>query len=274
MNLITAKCPDCGAGLKIPEGSSSVTCEFCGSQVMVTDVLGTGAVMQNCMILAYAALKNENYEEAFDHFNRALEIDMKSSSALFGRALCTGWLGKVAKPGFDDMMDMFEKAISYAPADKQVNVKKNAAAEVVKSVRHIIPNIKFGVEMIELEMDAKDADFAASTADITANVKNSKEQILRALEKAQEYDPSNNEITPLMAEVNAIAISKPMPGINLPIHENFAQASEELKKVGTEQPPPPQVSNKSKSGCMGVVAVLAIVLVVLIAGIAILSSTI
>jgi tetratricopeptide (TPR) repeat protein len=260
MNLITAKCPDCGAGLKIPEGSSSVICEFCGSQVMVTDVLGTGAVMQNCMILAYAALKNENYEEAFDHFNRALEIDMKSSSALFGRALCTGWLGKVAKPGFDDMMDMFEKAINYAPADKQANVKKNAAGEAVKSVRHLIPNIKFGVQMIELEMDAKDADFAASTADITANIKNTKEQITRALQKALEYDPSNKEIAPLMAEINAITVTaaKPLPGINLQIHENFSKADAELKTIDSQTQSPQQTQQvKSKSGCMGVFAILA-----------------
>ena len=273
MNLITAKCPDCGADLKIPDGASSVVCEYCGSNVIVTDVLGTGAVMQNCMILAYAALKDENYEEALSHFNSALEIDMKSSSALFGRALCTGWLGKVAKPGFDDMMEMFEKAISYTPADKQENVKKNAAAEVVKSVRHSIPNIKFGVEMVDLEMGDNDADYAASTADIIANVKKTKEQISRALEKAQEYDPSNKDIPGVITEINAITFSKPMPGINQQIDENFSKAGAELKKIDS-QPQTPQVTTTKKSGCMGVVAVMVFLGAAIVTAITILSSSI
>src|SRR5258706_3061187 len=233
MNLISAKCPDCGADLKIPEGSSNVTCEYCRSNILVTDVLGSNVVMQNCMMLAYAALKSENYEEAYDHFNRALETDMKSSGAWFGKALCAGELGKVANPRFDEMMTMFETAINYAPADKQNNLKKTAAAEVVKCVRHIMPNIKFGVEMVEMEMGDNDADYAASTADITKNIKNTKEQITRALQKAQEYDPSNKDIPVVMTEINAIAISKPLPGLNVQIDENFSQADAELKKIDT-----------------------------------------
>ncbi len=261
MNLITAKCPDCGADLKIPEGSTSVTCEYCGSNVLVTDVLGSNAVMQNCMMLAYAALKDENYEEAYDHFNRALETDMKSSGAWFGKALCAGELGKVVKPRFDEMMTMFETAINYAAADKQNNLKKTAAAEVVKCVHHITPNIKPGEEMVEMEIGDKDADMAASTADIEKNIKNAKEEITRALQKAQEYDPSNKDIPALITEINAVKHSEPMPGINLQIDENFSDAQKKLSEV--QQPAAATaapVSSAKKSGCSFMITAIILII--------------
>jgi tetratricopeptide (TPR) repeat protein len=261
MNLITAKCPDCGADLKIPEGSTNVTCEYCGSNILVTDVLGSNAVMQNCMMLAYAALKNEDYKEAYDHFNRALETDMKSSGAWFGKALCAGELGKVANPRFDEMMTMFETAINYAPADKQNNLKKNAAAEVVKCVRHITPNIKFGEQMLELEMGDKDADYAASTADITANLKKSKEEITRALQKAQEYDPSNNDIAALITEVNAVKSVDPNSGSGLHINQDFADAG--LKLAEVQEPAPASTtpgSSPKKSGCSFMIAAVIFII--------------
>jgi tetratricopeptide (TPR) repeat protein len=261
MNLITAKCPDCGADLKIPEGSTNVTCEYCGSNILVTDVLGSNAVMQNCMTLAYAALKSEDYKEAYDHFNRALETDMKSSGAWFGKALCAGELGKVANPRFDEMMTMFETAINYAQADKQNNLKKNAAAEVVKCVRHITPNIKFGEQMLELEMGVKDADFAASTADITANLKKAKEEITRALQKAHEYDPANNDVTALITEVNTVKSSDPNSGSGLHINQDFADVKKKLSEV--QEPAPVQtapVSGAKKSGCSFMIAALIFII--------------
>jgi len=271
MQLITAKCPDCGAGLKIPEGNSSVTCEFCGSQVLVTDVLGSGAVMQNCMILAYAALQNNDYKEAYDHFNRALEIDMKSSGAWFGKALCTGELGKVVNSRFDEMMTMFENALKYAPADKQDNVKKNAAAEVVKCVHYISPSIKFGEDMLEIEMGDNDADMAASAADISANLKKTKDEITRALQKAQEYDPSNKDVAALLVEVTSGAFFKSdfekesHPKENSALKE-FDSAMSELDKIQTEtagQSSANQPDSNKKSGCFSIILILVMMAAVL-----------
>ncbi len=254
MQLVTAKCPDCGADLNIPQGAVNVTCEYCGGNILVTDVLGSNSVIQNCMTLAYAALKNEDYKEAYGHFNSALEADLKHSGAWFGKALCTGELGTVAHPRFDEMMTMFETAINYASADKQNNLKKIAAAEVVKCVRHITPNIKMGEEMLQIEMGDKDPDMAASAADIAANIKKTKEEITRALEKAHEYDASNNDVNTLITEVNAVTNQDSKS------EQDSADAGLKLADVQEPAVSTAHVSSPKKSGCSMMIAALIFII--------------
>jgi tetratricopeptide (TPR) repeat protein len=198
MQLITAKCPDCGADLKIPEGSASVVCDYCGGNILVSDVLGSGSVMQNCMILAYSALESRNYNDAYDHFNRAIEIDMKNPNAWFGKAFCEGMIGKIGENSFGQMIDMFENALNYTPADKQSNMKKNAAAEIVKVVRKSAGIVQLVMQLTELSDD--DAELAASAAD---NAKQVKDTVTNTVTKAQEYDPSSKDVEALLNEITS-----------------------------------------------------------------------
>jgi len=251
MQLVTAKCPDCGADLNIPEGSLNVTCEYCGSNILVTDVLGSNSVMQNCMTLAYEALKNEDYKEAYGHFNSALETDMKSSGAWFGKALCAGELGSVAKPRFDEMMTMFETAINYAPADKQNNLKKTAAAEVVKAIQKTANQRELAEEMMH-DLDDGDADDKAMTDEMKKNLEKTKEEILSALNKAHEYDPSNNDVTKMIDDITNDKHDE-SPKLEQMRQQLFG--SEPLKPE-PEPPAPAPVTTSKKSGCSMALAML------------------
>lgn len=266
MKLITARCPDCGADLNIPEGSGSVKCEYCGSNVTVSDVLGSTDVVRNCMILAYDALKIENYKDAYDHFNRAIENDMKNYSAWMGKAICTGQLNKIANPRFDEITAMFENALNYAPADKQENLKKNIAAETPKVVRHLVKNEELLLDLYDL---AADSDVSATAEDIRNNFKKSREGATQILQKAHEYDPANEEVNTLLNEflagkhLNPGPTKKPAEKMTPPESAYF----KDLSKNQNVQAPPPEilfpkstpVQNTKKSGCFGVVIVLALI---------------
>ncbi len=258
MQLVSARCPDCGAELKIPEGSLNVTCEYCGSNILVSEILGSNSVIQNCMTLAYAALQNNNYKEAYSHFDSALEQDMRNYSAWFGKALCAGELSTVANPRFSEMMNMFDTALQNAPADKQTNIKKNAAAEAVKAVRNTAERRRLASQMVEL------GSGSFSGGELVANIQKTKDEVIRALNKAQEYDPSNNDIPPLINEVNALAQRFiPMPGINQQIQENFADAERKLAEI--QEPaaaPPGPVYGKKKGGCGAVIAALVLIIII------------
>jgi tetratricopeptide (TPR) repeat protein len=197
MQLIPAKCPDCGADLKIPEGSSSVTCEYCGGNIIVTDVLGTTAVMQNCMMLAYAALDSKNYKDAYDHFNRAIEIDLKNPNAWFGKAVCAGMTRKLNEDSFGQMIALFENSFKYASADKQPYMKKNAAAEIVKVVRKSQTLIKLAVDLLFLK--SEDELVQSMAGEVNAL----KEKVKTTVLKAGEYDPLNKDVSALLEEVNS-----------------------------------------------------------------------
>ena len=195
MQLIPAKCPDCGADIKIPEGSTQLVCEFCGGNILVTELLGSTSVMQNCMTLAYSAMENGNYKDAYDHFNRAIEIDMKNPNAWFGKAVCTGMTGKFSDDVFGKMINLFENAFNYAAADKQSSLKKNAAAEIVKVFRKTSKMILFAIELNSFKVDYE------YTKTINDELSKLKETVIKTVQKAQEYDPANKEVTALLDEV-------------------------------------------------------------------------
>ena len=265
MNLVTARCPDCGAALKIPEGASSVICEFCQSQVIVADILGTSAVMQNCMTLAYAALEKPDYEDAYGHFNSALEIDMKNYSAWFGKAVCTGRTGKLIDLRVTEMVKLFETAFSYCPANKQQTMRKNASAEIVKAIKGLMQVFSIQQEMLTWEGDDPEAK-----KDIEDASNKVQQEFFSALDKALEYDPSNADAAPLRDEIKKIAAEAQKPPVYErpaiehmppPVHANV-QPSENI---------PPPINQTKKSGCSMMLAMImlfvaACVTVMVIAG--------
>lgn len=257
MNLVTARCPDCGAALKIPEGASSVICEFCQSQVIVADILGTSAVMQNCMTLAYAGLEKEDYNDAYGHFNSALEIDMKNYSAWFGKAICTGRTGKLIDMRIDEMVKLFETAFGYAPADKQQNMRRNASAEIVKAIKGLMQVFKLQQEMLSFEED--DPDMKKGLEEASNKVK---QEFMGALDKARGYDPSNVDIDPLKKEILAASMeAQKKPEYTRPAIEHMPPP------VHVDQPQtnaPPPVSESKKSGCAMMIAMMMLVAVGLV----------
>jgi DNA-directed RNA polymerase subunit RPC12/RpoP len=264
MQLISAKCPDCGADIKIPEGNTTLVCEYCGGNILVTDVLGSTSVMQNCMMLAFSAMESGNYKDAYDHFNRAIEIDLKNPNAWFGKAVCTGLTGKFSDDVFGKMINLFENAFNYAPVDKKSNLKKNAAAEIVKVIRKSSTRIKFACDLISFKVDA---EFSSIVSDELTKFK---ETVIKTVQKAVGYDPANKEVTELLDEIISGKFFTPE-------QENQKETKEilysgENKLVTAETSPPPLVitdqtnasqgagSNK-KGGCSIVLIILILVMV-------------
>ena len=266
MKLIPAKCPDCGAGIKINEGSTSVVCEYCGGNIIVTDVLGTSSVMQNCMILAYSAMESGNYEDAYDHFNRAIEIDLKNPNAWFGKAVCMGMTGKISDDVFGKMMNLFENAINYAPEDKQANLKKNAAAEIVKILRK-----SSGLIHLAFELSAFNDDEQFSSI-IKKDLNDLKEKVLKTVQKAQEYDNTNNDVKVLMEEITSGKFFTPeeknqndiMGSSNPDEIKPFTDDNKPLPLFNKDQSTASQVNNGGsikKSGCSMILLIMIIVIV-------------
>lgn len=260
MQLIAAKCPDCGADLKIPEGSTSVICEYCGGNILVADLLGTTSIMQNCMTLAYAALDSNNYQDAYDHFNRAIEIDMKNPNAWFGKAFCEGMIGKIRDNSFGQMIDMFESSFNYAPADKQTNFRKNAAVNIVKVVRNSEKLIRLSCNLLTLEYDKE------LSAAVTSEVQHIKDVVKNTVLKAQEYDPANKDVTVLLEEVTSGAFFK--SDFDVPSQSKEDSPLNIFKSIKTEpdksqpdtagQSSGSQADSSKKSGCSFVILIFVI----------------
>jgi len=195
MQLIPVKCPDCGADIKIPEGSTQLVCEYCGGSILVAGLLGSTTVMQNCMSLAYSALENKDYKDAYDHFNRAIEIDLKNPNAWFGKAVCTGMTRKLNENSFGQMIYLFENAFNRTLPEKLPGMKKNAATEIVKVIRKSQKLIQLAADLLTMQDDKK------ISAEITKEVNDLKEKVRNTVLKALEYDSSNKDVSALLDEV-------------------------------------------------------------------------
>ena len=253
MQLIPAKCPDCGGDVKLPEGKTQFTCDYCGGNILVTDLLGSTAVMQNCMMLAYSAIDSKNYKDAYDHFNRAIEIDLHNANAWFGKAVCTGMTKKFNENAYGQMMDLFENAFKYLPPEKQPVMKKNAAAEIVKVVKNSQKIVQFAGVLLELESDSKySQSFSKDVSSIKETVKNT-------VLKAQEYDPSNKDVKALLEEINSGVYFKSDDDLSNNTKDDsalkhFQSAQEKLDSIPSAQAN--QEVNKTKSGCSFVLILL------------------
>ncbi len=94
MTFVAAKCPSCGASLKVPDNKDYVVCEFCKSNVKVREAirLYTEVDIPDWLILAESAMNMGKYSEGFHYYIKILEVDAKVAKAWLGRAEATGKL--------------------------------------------------------------------------------------------------------------------------------------------------------------------------------------
>ena len=195
MDLKPIKCPECGADLHITEGQDIVVCEYCGTSISVNELTGSnsGTGTGNLMSLAKTALDAGNYKEAFDYYNKVLEISSKDPLAWFGKGIASGGLSHINDIRIDEMVISFENAIKYSQPDKQDEMKRNSAVEINKAIMNMISNFKGGPEFFINPQSG--GGFSVSFGSIMGNVKQLADEGLRAMEKAHEWMPDNGEIT-------------------------------------------------------------------------------
>ncbi len=88
MKFVAAKCPNCGAKLKLDKELKKSTCEFCRYDILVDEAIAkyklelTGEVevknlpkVDNLLKLANRAYENGDYDEAYAAYIKVLEID-------------------------------------------------------------------------------------------------------------------------------------------------------------------------------------------------------
>ncbi len=83
MALISAKCPHCGADIRVNEGSKSGVCEFCGSTFVTQDAVTNYTVNNNYNTVQYITKTAASAAEAGEYIRRG---DVLLSLGEFGRA--------------------------------------------------------------------------------------------------------------------------------------------------------------------------------------------
>ena len=66
MKLVELKCKNCGAQLKVEEGTAQVKCEFCGSTFSVDDAYNEGYKYTKGVLKAHSEQMEEDFNKAQD----------------------------------------------------------------------------------------------------------------------------------------------------------------------------------------------------------------
>ena len=96
MKLVAAKCPSCGANIKVDRSLKFTKCEYCDTEIMVEEAvenllkveLKDSPTLDNYLRLGNRYFENQEFEEAYKVYLKAEEIDPDNPIVVLRRGLC------------------------------------------------------------------------------------------------------------------------------------------------------------------------------------------
>lgn len=100
MRLTSAKCPNCGADIKVNKAEEKTVCEYCKSEILVEDAIAKLKVvvegevelkgvpkLESYLKLGDRAYKDGEFDEAYINYSKALELDPDNAIAILRQGL-------------------------------------------------------------------------------------------------------------------------------------------------------------------------------------------
>lgn len=100
MRLTSAKCPNCGADIKVNKTEEKTVCEYCKSEILVEDAIAKLKVvvegevelkgvpkLESYLKLGDRAYKDGKFDEAYINYSKALELDPDNATAILRQGL-------------------------------------------------------------------------------------------------------------------------------------------------------------------------------------------
>ena len=145
MNLVELKCNNCGAQLKVEEGTSQVKCEFCGSTFSVDDAYNEGYKYTKGVLKARSEQMEEDFNKAQDLIDDFIGKPSKVFSIAFVAIfiLIFAFIGYHMYVGFSDSRnsrDSFE--IDSFNTPYETDAGKRSGFFIVGTLDDIVTNNK------------------------------------------------------------------------------------------------------------------------------------
>lgn len=183
MKLVELKCNNCGAQLKVEEGTSQVKCEFCGSTFSVDDAYNEGYKYTKGVLKAHSEQMEEDFNKAQDLIDDFIGKPSKVFSIAFVAIfiLIFGFIGYRIYTTFTDNEkehDSFEVNSFNTPYETDAG--KRSGFFIVGTLDDIVTNNKTNKSHI----------IAVVYNGITATEEKSIKEIRNMLSENKDYDVS------------------------------------------------------------------------------------
>lgn len=139
MRLTSAKCPNCGADIKVNKEEEKTVCKYCKSEILVEDAIAKLKVvvegevelkgvpkLESYLKLGDRAYKDGKFDEAYANYSKALELDPDNAIAILRQGL-----SKVLKEKEPLKMTISSGVSAYQNAIKiDESLKESGAADL------------------------------------------------------------------------------------------------------------------------------------------------
>lgn len=173
-----AKCPSCGADLKVPAHGRTAHCTYCKKDALLA-APAEAAKVDNRLRLADAAAEAGNYKEAYRYYTKVLEDDPENYEAWFGKGVSAAWDSGLRGDRFSELTSGIDRALQCAPEGVRDLLAKRAASKInLITLSYFQLSVKHTAEFISL-----DETWSEHVGRCIP--------IISALSKAHELDPAN-----------------------------------------------------------------------------------
>lgn len=149
MKLVAAKCPSCGANIDVDENSDNTICEYCRTKIIVNDAIQkykielSGSVeiknapkLDNYLKLGNRHYENGEYDDAFEAYTKALELNPDNYIAVLRRGISKTLITKYRNFEIDSCINGMKNAYNLL---KQEN-KNNEICDCIIECENVINN--------------------------------------------------------------------------------------------------------------------------------------
>lgn len=135
VKLVAAICPNCGAKLDVNPNEETVVCNYCSSRIIIQDAIAkykieiSGKVeianlpkVENYIKIAERHLNDCEYQDAFEYYKKAIELDPENSFLLLRYEMCRIYMNDEIDYLFDRLMKYYHEYITTKKEEDTSNI--------------------------------------------------------------------------------------------------------------------------------------------------------
>ena len=129
-NFVPAICPQCNASLDLNSDLETAFCTYCGTSLIVKDVIQKVKIVGNPTLKNYLKLgdrhyNNYDYKEAKDNYKHALEIEPDNWEAIYRYGVCIARTSTLGEFKINAFVKASKNALKIIKEDKKLKKEEN-----------------------------------------------------------------------------------------------------------------------------------------------------
>lgn len=140
MKLVAAKCPSCGANIKVDKNSDSTICDYCNSKIIVEDAVAkyklevSGEIeiknlpkIENHLKMGAMHYNDREYEEAYKEYEKVCDLDPNNYLALLRKGISKSLSSNYNNLDVQSSVNGVKKAYNILKKEENVDININSS---------------------------------------------------------------------------------------------------------------------------------------------------